>query len=90
MELIQVGREVAEHGRRDALALADEAEKDVLRAHVVVLQADRLFAGQREYLPDSISEVVVHAELSASGLGSEGEDVALPSAERRSRTNEAR
>src|SRR5690606_34532303 len=47
---VQVGAELAEHLRRDTLALADEAEQDVLGADVVVAQLQRLAQGQLEHL----------------------------------------
>ena len=58
LDLFEVDVQVGEHGRRDALALADEAEQDVLGAHVVVVQADRLLPGHLQDLPNPIGEVV--------------------------------
>ncbi len=46
----QVGAELHEHLRGDALALADEAEQDVLGADVVVAELQRLAQRQLEDL----------------------------------------
>ena len=42
----------------DALAQLDEAKKQMLRAHVVVVEPVRFFAGQREHLLRSRREIV--------------------------------
>jgi hypothetical protein len=47
---VEVGAELDEHLGGDALALADEAEQDVLGADVVVAQLQRLAQGQLEHL----------------------------------------
>ena len=60
VDLLQIDVQVGEHGRGDALALADQAEEDVLGADVVVLEADRLLARHRQDLPNPVGEVVVH------------------------------
>ena len=44
--LVEVDAEALEHARGDALALADQAQQQVLRADVVVAQAARLVDGQ--------------------------------------------
>src|SRR5690606_4047072 len=36
VDLIEIHAEIREHGRRDALALADQAEQNVLRTDIVV------------------------------------------------------
>ena len=46
----QVGAQLHEHLRGDALALADEAEEDVLGADVVVAELQRLAQRQLEHL----------------------------------------
>ena len=46
----QIGAELDEHLRGDALALADEAEQDVLGADVVVAELQRLAQRQLEHL----------------------------------------
>ena len=48
--LVQVGAELDEHLGGDALALADEAEQDVLGADVVVAELQRFAQGQLEHL----------------------------------------
>jgi len=47
---VQVGAQLAQHLGRDALALADQAEQDVLGADVVVAELQRLAQGQLEHL----------------------------------------
>ena len=46
---LQVHAEALEHARRDALALADEAEQQVLGADVGVVEAARLVDGQLDH-----------------------------------------
>ena len=48
-DLVQVHAQRLEHARRDALALAHEAQQQVLRADVVVAQAARLIDGQLDH-----------------------------------------
>ena len=47
---LQVGAQLHEHLGGDALALADEAEEDVLGADVVVAELQRLAERQLEHL----------------------------------------
>jgi hypothetical protein len=47
---VEVGAQLHEHLRRDPLALADQAEQDVLGADVVVAQLQRLAQAQLEHL----------------------------------------
>ena len=49
-DLVEVDAEDSEHARGDALALADEAEEQVLRADVVVVEPARLVDGQLDDL----------------------------------------
>src|SRR5204863_4142565 len=49
-DLLGVGVEVEQDARGDALVLADQAQQDVLRADVVVAQAQRLAEGELEDL----------------------------------------
>ncbi len=66
LNLVELDAEVLQHGRGDALALADEAEQDVLGAHVFVVEACGFLARHRENLPHPLSEVVaVHMSLRA-------------------------
>ena len=56
----QVRAQLDQHLRRDALALADQAEQDVLGADVVVLQAPGLFLGQDDGVPGAVGESLKH------------------------------
>ena len=47
---VEVGAELDQHLRGDALALADQAEQDVLGADVVVAELQRLAQRQLEHL----------------------------------------
>ena len=70
-DLGQLDVHVLEHARRDALALADEAEQEVLGPDVVVVEALRLVLGEGQHLPRPIGELVesVHGcGLSAGDL----------------------
>ena len=49
-----------QHLRGDTFQFPEEAEQNVLRADVIVLQADRLLACHRENLPHPVREVVIH------------------------------
>ena len=49
---------VLEHARRDALALADEAEQQVLGADVVVVEPLRLVLRERQDLARAVGELV--------------------------------
>ena len=66
VDRIQVHAEVVEHGRGHTLTLPDQPEKDVLGAHVVVLQADGLFPGHGQDFPNAVSEVVIHVTSGTS------------------------
>ena len=61
VNLVEIDIQVREHRGSDSLALTDEAEEDVLGAHVVVLEANRLFPGHRQHFSDPVGEIVVHA-----------------------------
>ena len=55
---VHVDREILQHRGRHALALAQNAEEDVLRADVVVAQASGFLARHRQHLPHALGEVV--------------------------------
>ena len=57
-DLGQLDVHVLEHARGHTLALADEAQEQVLRADVVVVEPLRLVLGQRQDLARAISELV--------------------------------
>ena len=57
-DLGQLDVHVLEHARGDALALADEAEQQVLGADVVVVEALRLVLGERQDLARPVGELV--------------------------------
>ena len=57
-DLGQLDVHVLEHARRDTLALADEAEEQVLRADVVVVEPLRLVLSERQDLARAIRELV--------------------------------
>ena len=59
----QLDVHVLEHARGDALALADQAQEQVLRADVVVVEALRLVLRERQDLASAIRELVepIHA-----------------------------
>ena len=57
-DLGQLDIHVLEHARSDALALAHEAQQQVLRADVVVIEPLRLVLSQRQDLACAISELV--------------------------------
>ena len=54
----QLHAHVAQHPRGDAVALAHQPEQQVLGADVVVVEALRLFLGQRQHLPGALGELV--------------------------------
>ena len=56
--LVQLNTEVGQHLRRYALALADQAQQQVLRANVVVVEAQRFFLGQRQNAARPLGEFV--------------------------------
>ena len=56
--LVELDAHVGEHLGRDALALADEAEQQVLGADVVVVEALRFFLREREDLAGPLGEFV--------------------------------
>ena len=58
LNLVELDGEILQHGGGDALTLADEAEQDVLRAHVLVVETGGFLARHREDLPHPLSEVV--------------------------------
>ena len=57
-DLGQLDVHVLEDARRDALALADQAEEQVLRADVVVVEPLRFVLSQRQDLARSVRELV--------------------------------
>ena len=61
VDLVEIDVQVREHRSSYSLALTDEAEEDVFGAHVVVLEANRLFSGHRQHFSDPVGEVVIHA-----------------------------
>ena len=69
-DLGQLDVHVLEHARRDALALADEAEEEVLGTDVVVVEALRLVLGEGQHLPRSIGELVESIHGSPAFAGS--------------------
>jgi hypothetical protein len=54
--LVELGPELLEHLGGHTLALMDEAEQDVLRADVVVVEQPGLFLGQDHHPSGSIGE----------------------------------
>ena len=50
-DLVELDAEVGEHLRGDAVAFADEAQQEVFRADVVVVEALRFFLGERQDAP---------------------------------------
>ena len=56
--LAQLDVHVLEHARGDALALADEAEQQVLGADVVVVEPLRLVLSKRQDLARAVRELV--------------------------------
>jgi hypothetical protein len=58
-ELGQVHVEVLEDRDRDSVALADDAQQDVLGSYVVMVEPYRLLAGVGDGLPGSFGESVV-------------------------------
>ena len=61
MNLVEIDVQVREYGRGYAFPLTDEAQKDVLGAHIIMLEADRLLPRHRQHFSDTVGEVVVHA-----------------------------
>ena len=58
LDVLEIDVEVLQDAGGDALALANQAEEDVLRPHVLVVQAGRFFAGHLQDLPDAVGEIV--------------------------------
>ena len=56
----EIEAEFGEHVHGDALTELDEAEEQMLRAHVVVVDPIRFLAGERQHLLRAWSEVVHH------------------------------
>ena len=66
--VVEIHVEVLQHRRRNALTLADQAEQDMLGAHILVMQTCRFLACHRENLPHPLGEVVaVHRPLRVVG-----------------------
>src|SRR5687767_10365937 len=64
LDLVQLDVQVLEDGGRNALALANEPEQNVLRSHVLVVEARRLLTSHREDLSYPLGEIVaVHGSL---------------------------
>jgi hypothetical protein len=62
LDLVQLDGEVLQYGGGDPLTLPDEAEQDVLRSHVFVVEPCGFLARHRKDLPHPLSEVVaVHS-----------------------------
>ena len=70
-DLVQLDVHVLEHARRDALALAHEAEQQVLGPDVVVVEALGLILGKGEDLARPLGELVesVHVVVSRGSAG---------------------
>ena len=60
VNLVEIDIQVCEHGSSYSFALTDEAQEDVLGAHIVVLEADGFFPGHRQHFSDTVGKVVVH------------------------------
>ena len=68
LNLVELDAEILQDGGGDALALADEAEQDVLRPHVFVVETGGFLARHREDLPHPLGEVVaVHSPSERPG-----------------------
>ena len=66
LDVVQLDAEVLEDRRRDALALANQSEQDVLSPHVFVVETGGLLARHRENFPHPLGEVIaVHGSLSS-------------------------
>src|SRR5436305_1523870 len=50
-QALEVGAELRQHAGGQAVALAEQAEHEVLRADVVTVQLARLFPGEVDHLP---------------------------------------
>ncbi len=63
LDVFKIDVQVGEDCRRHPFALTDEAEEDVLRPHVFVMQTRRLFAGHLQDFADPIGKIVaVHRD----------------------------
>jgi hypothetical protein len=67
-DLAQVDVEVLQHIRADSRAFLDEAEENVLRPDVLVVQALGLLVCQGHHLAGSVSESFEHAALLPKNL----------------------
>src|SRR3989441_424555 len=67
-QVLGVGVEIGQHGRRYALALTDHSQENVLGVYVLVAQAVSLFPRQLEYPAHTIGEVVAVHPLSIAGM----------------------
>src|SRR5205085_9267400 len=54
--------EALEHARRQTLLLAEQAQQNVLRADVVVLQGTSFVLGENDDLPRSLGEALEHSK----------------------------
>ncbi len=57
--LSQLHAKIIEHARRNAFALADEAEQDMLRADVGVIEGARLFMRELQHLLGPLGKLTV-------------------------------
>ena len=63
-DVVDLHLQVLQDGNRHALPLADEAEQNVLRPHILMAKTRGFLAGQREHLSHTLSKVVpVHGCL---------------------------
>src|SRR6266566_3348964 len=58
LNLFEIDVEIGQDRRGNALALADQAEQDVLGPDVLVMQTRRLFTGHLQNFPNAIREIV--------------------------------
>ena len=61
--VFEADAERLEHARRHALLLAKQAEEEVLRPDVVVLEAASLVLGEDDHLTGSLGESLEHPRL---------------------------
>jgi hypothetical protein len=66
-DLREVDVHVAQHVGRHPASLLHQAEEDVLRAEVLVVEPLRLLAGEVHHLLGSVGEAVEHVEVGSEG-----------------------
>ena len=71
-DLAQVDVEVLQHIGANARAFLHEAEQDVLRPDVLVVQALRLLVGQGHHLPCTVGQSFEHEELLPASASTRG------------------